>query len=387
MRPVWVDVDLDAVADNLRSIKGVVGPTPEIMAVVKANGYGHGAVQIARVALENGATRLGVATVDEGLELRKAGFGVPILVLGYTSPEQAREVVRYGLTQTVYTLANAQALSEAAVEARRRIRVHLKVETGLGRLGVQHGEAAVVLARRLLRLPSLEVEGIFTHLAAAGSHLDFTRLQIDLFQETLSRLRREGIEFPLAHAANSAGAIAHPESCFDMVRVGIALYGLLPGPTLGEKVSFLRPALSWLARVAHAKRVKSGTTIGYGRLFKAPVETTIATLPLGYADGYSRVLTGKAQVLVEGKRLPVVGAVCMDQIMIDAGALPGIEEGEAVHLIGRSGGDEISADEVARWMGTINYEIVCAISRRVPRVYSQNGKVVGVQGFPMRSDQ
>jgi len=368
--PVWAEIDLAAIAHNVREIRRVTNPPAKVMAVVKANGYGHGAVEVGRTALDNGAEWLGVARVTEAVALREAGIGAPILILGYIPPEQSGEVVRHRISQAVYTRDMALALSEAAGREGVRARVHVKVDTGMGRIGWLAGPGAAGEILSLASMPNIEIEGIFTHFAAADSaDKKYSRRQFERFVEIIELLRRKGLEFPIKHAANSAALMELPETHLDMVRTGIAVYGLYPSDEVDRGIVALRPAMTLKARVAYVKEVPAGFKISYGCTHTTTGPTVIATLPLGYADGYSRLLSSRGEALLRGCRAPVVGRVCMDQVMVDVGHIPGVREGDEAVLIGRQGGEEIPADEVAAKLGTINYEVTCMVSYRVPRVY------------------
>jgi len=368
-RPVWAEIDLKAVAHNVREIREITSPTAQLMAVVKADGYGHGAYQIAKVALANGAKRLAVAILNEGLELRKQGIEVPILVLGYTPEEQAEIIVENDIIQTIFSLPLAQALSQAAGKLNKKVKVHIKLDTGMGRVGLLP-EEAVDFIKQAMALPNLEVEGMFTHFAVADeTDKEYTQEQFAKFQGVLEKLEQEGITLPFYHVANSATIIDLPEMHLNMVRPGIILYGLYPSSdVLKEKIE-LQPALTLKTKIGYLKRVKEGTSISYGRRYIAPEERIIATLPIGYADGFTRLFFAKGEVLVKGQRAPLVGRVCMDQCMIDVTDIPEVRVGEEVVLIGKQGEGNIPVEELAEKIGTINYEIVCMIGKRVPRVY------------------
>ena len=384
LRPNWAEINLDHIAHNVRLLRGRTAPGARFMAVVKADGYGHGAAEVARTALENGAEWLAVAIVDEGVLLRREGFAAPILVLGYTPPEQAERAVAHDLTLTVYRRDLAEALARAASAAGKTARVHVKIDTGMGRIGLPPGPEAVEFIASLSDLPNLAVEGLFTHFAVADS-LDqsYTWEQFSRFRRVIDDLERRGIQIPIKHAANSAAIIALPETHLDLVRAGIAMYGLAPSSEVGNGIG-LRPAMEWKTRIAHLKRIPPGTSVSYGRKYVAEAETVVATLPAGYADGYSRAWSSRGTVLVGGRRVPVIGRVCMDQTMI---ALPPDLEarvGDEVVLMGRQGEAAVTADELAEGLGTINYEITCLVGKRVPRVYLKNGqalKIVSLTGL------
>ncbi len=365
-RPTWVEVDLEAIAHNVRRVVEMVGPAVAVLAVLKADGYGHGAVRVARTALNNGARYLGVASINEGAALRRAGIHAPVLVLGFTPAWQARELVLNDLSATVFDLDVARALSRAARELDRRVRVHVKVDSGMGRLGLLPDQV-VPFVHDLAALPGLELEGIFTHFSVADSDPRYTRWQIERFRQTLAALAGVGIEFPLVHAANSAAILTLPESYFSMVRLGIAMYGLHPSPQVPCPPDFC-PALTFKTQVAQVKTLPPGSFISYGNTYRTEGWQRIAVLPVGYADGFRRAPRHWGEVLVRGRRAPIVGRVCMDQTMIDVTAIPDVRQGDEVVLIGQQGNERITAEEVAERLGTINYEVVSEILARVPRV-------------------
>lgn len=374
MRPTWVEVDLDAVAHNVSELKGRAGGA-QLMAVVKANGYGHGAAEVAAAALAAGATWIGVALLEEGLELRRAGITAPILIFGYVPPTQADMVLLYDLRPAVFHHSLAEACGQWARALMRRVPVHVKVDTGMGRIGLRPDEA-VSFIESVARISGIEIEGIFTHLAVADEPAsDFTAQQVDAFDILLETLKGKGLLPPIQHAANSAGILLHPRAHYNMVRSGIALYGLPPAQGVSWPAD-LRPVLSWKTRISYLKQVPAGTTVSYGRTYRAEDEEAIASLPVGYADGLSRGLSNKGQVLIGGVRCPIVGRVCMDQTMVRLP--PGLTAavGDEVVLIGRQGDDEITATDTAALLGTINYEVVCSVTARVPRVYIKAGQVV-----------
>ncbi|MBP2017063.1 alanine racemase [Symbiobacterium terraclitae] len=367
MRPTWAEINLRAIKANVAALKKA-SRAPHLMAVVKANGYGHGAVPVAAAAVEAGADWLGVATVEEGVTLRRSGLTAPILVLGYVSPGQAETVITEGLRVALFDGELGQALNKAARRLRRKARVHVKVDTGMGRVGFQV-EQMDAIARHLAGLTHVEVEGVFTHLAAADEPENpYTQHQLQRYGEALAALAAAGIRPSIRHAANSAGLMLHPEAHYDMVRTGIAMLGLPPDPDVAWPVP-LTPALSWKTRVGLVKWVEAGQSISYGCTYTARAREQIATLPVGYADGYSRRLSNRAEVLIHGRRCPVVGRVTMDQTMVHVPDDLQIQVGDEVVLIGRQGDEEITATDLARWSGTVNYEIVCSISPRVARFY------------------
>ena len=380
---IWAEIDLNAIANNVRELRRRTRPQARLMAVVKANGYGHGAAEVARTALANGAEWLGVARLPEAVALREAGLAAPMLVFGYTPPADAGRLIDYDLRQSVYSLEAARAYSTVAEARGRKIRVHLKVDTGMGRLGMLpaapggsnpgHGveDGFIREATAVARLPGLEPEGIFTHFAASDSaDRSYARRQLALFIEVVSALRANGLEFELRHAANSAAVIAMPESHLDLVRPGIAVYGLRPSAEIDLSGIFLKPAMVLKARIIHLKAVPAGSCISYGLTYCTPHPTVVATVPAGYADGYRRQLSSKGEMLVRGRRVPVIGRVCMDLTMLDVGAVPEARVEDEVVIFGRQGAESISADDLAHELSTINYEIVCDVTARVSRVYT-----------------
>ena len=369
-RPTWVEIDLSAIANNIHQIQALVGPHVRILASLKADAYGHGALKVARTVLHNGASMLGVATVSEAAPLREAGIGAPILVFGYVPLWQMREAVRLGLSITLYSIESAQALSRAALALDKTVKVHVKVDTGMGRLGIraEQVEDVIQLIDEIQSLPGLDLEGIFTHFAMAdSSNLAHARLQLNRFQHVLQVLGKRDIHPALVHAANSAAILSLPEAHFDMVRPGIALYGLDPSAEVHLPQGF-RPALSFKTQVAQVKVIPEGECISYGCTYTTERPTTIAVLPVGYADGFRRAPTNWGSVLIHGQEAPLLGRVCMDQSIVDVSHIPQTRIGDEVVLIGRQGDAALTAELVAQRLGTINYEVVSEILARVPRV-------------------
>ena len=345
-RPVWAEIDLDALCSNVREIRRITDPRAQVMAVVKANAYGHGAEQVGRAALRSGADWLGVALLQEALQLRQQGIQAPILILGHTPDEDASEVVANDISQTVFTREAILALAAAARKLGLKARVHVKIETGMGRLGFPATRETVTLISQLARLSNMEIEGIFTHLASAGE-LDksYAEQQFMKLQQMWKQLEAEGVHVRWRHCANSPAVIDLPYTHLDLVRPGIILYGLYPSAEVRRDLIALRPVMSLKARVSFVKEVAAGTSISYGCTYRTGGPTRIATIPIGYADGYSRLLSNKAEVLIRGRRAPVAGRVCMDQLMVNVGQIPGVEAGDEAVLIGRQGDEEITADE------------------------------------------
>ncbi len=372
MRQAWAEIDLTAITHNVRTLKGLTKHGTLFMAVVKANGYGHGAVRVAEASLAAGADRLGVATVEEALQLVAAGVDAPIHILSEAppNPSDSLAIAENDLITTVCREETAQGLSAAAAEAGKTIRVHVKVDTGMNRLGLRSDPSSVIsFVERLHSLEGIEVEGIFTHFATADDPADdFMKTQLVRFRAVLAALETRNICPPIRHAANSAAIIRDPESHLDMVRAGIAVYGLDPSPA-SPKQADIKAALSLKTRVSFVKDVPAGEGISYGLTYKTLKPSRIATLPLGYADGYSRMLSNKTDVLINGQAAANTGTICMDQFMVDVTEIPGVEVGIEAVLIGSSGDATITADDIAARLDTINYEVVCMISARVPRVY------------------
>ncbi|MFY9139959.1 MAG: alanine racemase [Thermacetogeniaceae bacterium] len=372
-RPVWAEIDLDALKNNVQEMRRITDQNAQLMAVVKANGYGHGIEQIARTALESGANWLGVALLEEALLLRDKGITAPILILGYTPVDDAVEVINHDISQTIFTVEDARAFAAAAHRLGKKAKVHIKIDTGMGRLGFSPQGDTLDKIRNLSQLPDLDIEGIFTHFATADeSDKAFAEEQFMRFQQLLKQLAAHHIYFKWRHCANSAAVIDLPYTHLDLVRPGIALYGYYPSPYVNRALVKLLPVMSLKARVSFVKEVPKGCSISYGRKYIAKKKTLIATIPLGYGDGYSRLLSNQGEVLIRGKRAPVVGRVCMDQLMVDVGHIHDVQQGDEVVLLGRQEGEEITADELAEKLGTISYEILCMISERVPRVYLCN---------------
>jgi alanine racemase len=343
-----------------------VGPDTAVLAVLKADGYGHGMVRVARTALNNGARYLGVASINEGAVLRQSGITAPILVLGFTPAWQARELVLNDLSATVYDLDVARALDRAATELQSQVQVHVKVDTGMGRLGLLPDEVGPFVLD-LQALPGLALAGIFTHFSVADSDRDYTHGQLDRFRQVLDNLARRDVHFPLVHAANSAAILTLPASHFNMVRLGIAMYGLDPSPQVRCPPDF-RPALAFKTQVAQVKTLPPGSFVSYGNTYQTTTEERIAVIPVGYADGFRRAPRHWEEVLVRGQRATIVGRVCMDQTMINVSAIPDVRQGDEVVLIGKQGKEQITVEDVAERLGTINYEVVSEILARVPRV-------------------
>lgn len=362
-----VSINLDAVASNLRSIRSVVGNDVSLMAVVKANAYGHGAPQIARLAISKGADLLAVANINEALELRRAGIDAPILMLGFAPPEAIKRAIELDLSVTVFDREQARQYQSAAGEGQNTLSAHIKVDTGMGRLGVLVADADE-LCRRVNELPALKLEGIFTHLTSADSDAQYTAAQLSRFSDLLVRLEQSGIRFRYVHAANSAGILTQPSSHFNLARPGLLLYGLNP-LGYGQGPDWLKPVMTWKTTIAQVKTLPVGSAVGYGNTYWTQGNERIAVLPVGYADGLRRSPRTWREVLVRGQRAPVVGRVSMEKTTINVSQIPGAQAGDEVVLLGKQGDDGISAEEIACWIGSINYEVVTAIAPRAPRYF------------------
>lgn len=374
---VYAGIDLDAVCHNVSLIQEKIGSNVRMMAVIKANGYGHGAVQLARALnRRNGVYAFAVATVQEAAELRKNGIENPVLVLGYSFPETYDDIVRYDISQTVFDLESAAALSHAAARTGKNVKVHVKIDTGMGRIGAAPDRDGLRLIQDIQRLPNITVEGIFTHFACADE-ADKTSAnhQKEKFFHFLNIIKEEGIQIPIRHDCNSASIMEFDDRYLDMVRAGIIIYGLYPSHEVDRNTMRLRPAMSLHSHISFVKTLPPGCGISYGSTYITPTEKTIATVPVGYGDGYPRQLGNRARVLVRGAYAPIVGRVCMDQFMIDVTDIPGVTQGDEVVLVGTMDGKRITVEELADSVGSFNYEFVCGINRRVPRVFLEDGKI------------
>ncbi|MFH0913552.1 MAG: alanine racemase [Candidatus Omnitrophota bacterium] len=363
-RPTWAEVDLDNLVYNFKQIKKILAPQVKTMVCVKADAYGHGLIPVSKRLAASGVDYLGVASIDEGISLRKAGIKLPILILGLILKKDIPPLFRYKLSITVCDKESARVLNYKAKAMGRAANVHIKVDTGMGRIGVLHQDAET-LVEYIRKLKFINIEGIFTHFAFADMNRKFTLYQRNLFSRLIDKLKNRGINIPLVHAANSMGVISYKNSHFNMVRPGLVIYGLYPSSDIKIK---LKPVLSLKTRVIFTKRVPAGYGISYGHDYFTRKATTIVTLPIGYGDGYPRNLSNRGWVLIRGKRFKICGRVCMDQIMVDVGDLR-VRTGDEAILIGSQGGNKITAEELADLCLTIPYEIVCGLGSRVPRVY------------------
>lgn len=373
---LMAEINLDAIAHNVRVIKSRLEEKTKVLAIVKADGYGHGALEVSKVALYNGADWLGIATCDEGIDLRENNIHVPILILGYTVENQMEKVIKYDLTQTVFSYEVAEALSKAAVKMNKTALVHIKVDTGMGRIGFLPTDKNIDEIEKIFNLPNLNVTGVFTHFATADEEdKTFTMEQYSGFKYVTDRLKQLGHKDIICHCANSGAILDMPELQMDMVRAGIILYGMYPSEEVKRTIE-LKPAMSLKTHISYVKEVEPNTSIGYGRKYYTDKVTKVATVPIGYADGYARCLSNKARVMVKGEYANEIGNICMDQMMIDVTHIDNITMGDEVVVLGCQGDKCVSAEELAKLESTINYEVVCNVGKRVPRVYIKNGEVI-----------
>lgn len=364
----YIEVDLDAIAHNVRALKAFIGPAVELFAVVKANAYGHGLVPVAQTVLRHGVSRLAIGRLSEGLQLRQAGIAAPVLALCYLMPDELRIAVERDLVPTVGEMESALVVSALGVARQKPVPVHVKIDTGMGRYGVMPDQA-VSFFNQIATLPGLAVEGVFTHFATADERdKTFAREQFQIFQDVLAELSVAGHSIPLLHAANSAAALDLPETHLGAVRSGLALYGLYPSESVSHALP-LKPALTLKSHVASVRQLPAGAGISYGRSYITPRPMTVALVPIGYGDGYHRLLSNRGAVLVNGQRAPIVGRVCMDQVVVDVSGCGPVALNDEVVLIGQQGDARITVEEIAGWAETISYEITSALLARLPRFF------------------
>lgn len=365
----YADIDLRAIGHNIDQVKGKIPEGVKVMAVIKADAYGHGAVQVGKY-LENQVDYFGVATIEEAVELRKSGLQLPILILGYTLKEQYKNVVSYGITQTIYSYQAACALNEEAQKQQKKAVVHIALDTGMTRIGFQTEEESIGEIQKIKELPWLEVEGIFSHFSCADEKdKTYANMQMEKYDSFLDRLEEAGVEIPIKHLCNSAGIMEFDHHRYQMVRSGIITYGLYPSEEVDKTALDLQPALTWKSHVAHVKTVKAGLGVSYGATFITRENMKIATVLVGYADGYPRSLSNKGRMLIHGKSVPIIGRVCMDQVMIDVTDVENVQVEDEVTLVGRDGDEVIPVEELAAMSYSFNYEVVCDINKRVIRNY------------------
>lgn len=378
---VEADIDLSAIRRNIETMRGYLPEGKKLLAVIKANAYGHGAIEVAN-SLEDLADYYGVACLDEAIELRNAGIEKPILILGMTDETLFEELVKYNITQTIFTLGQARSLSKAANKLSGTAKLHIKLDTGMNRIGFPCNEESIDKIMEISRLSNLSMEGIFTHYYKADAKdKSMANRQLALYTQMVNALEQRGVGFEIRHISNSAGIMEMPNETYDMVRSGISTYGLYPSVEMDKQACVLYPAMQMKSHITHVKRVKKGETVGYGATYTLPEDKLIATVGVGYADGYPRALSNRGRMLVHGCYVPIVGRVCMDQTMIDVSSIDNIKVGDEVVLFGTQGKNSIWVEELADMSASFNYEFVCNVNRRVPRIYKEDGKVVSVRNY------
>lgn len=381
IRPTWAEIDLNNLEHNMKEIAKLC-KGKEIIAVLKADAYGHGALDVATTLIKGGATKLGVAVITEALELRDSGIDTPIVILGYTPLSFAQKLIINDIEQTVYTYECAAELSKEAQSLNKRVKIHVAVDTGMGRIGFLPTEQGLDEIEALSKLPNVDIEAIFTHFATADeTDKSYTLEQIEKFNWFCDTLEKRGVNVGKKHIANSAAIIDMPNAYFDGVRPGILLYGYYPSYEVNREKLDLKRVLTLKANISYVKTLPKGEYISYGRRFHTERESIIATIPIGYADGYSRQMLNKAKVIINGKLAPVVGSICMDQCMVDVTDIGQVKEGDEVILLGEENGVKFDAEDMAEIIGTISYEVICMISKRVPRVYIRDGESVKVRNY------
>ncbi len=387
LKRAWAQINLDAVDNNITQIRSVLAPGCKLCATVKADCYGHGYKYMTQEMVSSGVDWFAVSNLAEALQLRRCGIEKPILILGYTPPENARELVYNDISQTVFSFDYAKALSDAVAPDGVKVNAHVKMDTGMSRLGFVYHDSVDDYPvfdeiERACRLPGIAPEGIFTHFSSAdcANGEVYTRIQYDLFLSAVDRLRQRGVEFPLRHCSNSAAILRFHEMDLDMVRAGVILYGLYPSAEVPKDLRLL-PVMELKTVVSLVKTLPAGTPVSYSRAYVTNRETTVATVPIGYADGYPRRLSGRMDMLVNGQRAPIVGNICMDQCMLDVTGIEGVREGTEVTVFGADNGAFIGVDEIAAQAGLINYEVICGLSRRVPRIYLRNNEIIEVTDY------
>ncbi|MGL4773273.1 MAG: alanine racemase [Clostridium sp.] len=381
IRPVWAEVDLDCIKNNIKEVRKKV-LDKEIIAVVKADAYGHGAVDVAPVLLENGADSLAVAVITEALELRQSGIESKIIILGYTPVSMGKEVIENDFEQTVYSYEYAYEINNIAKELGKTAKVQIKIDTGMGRLGFLPNDKNIEEVIKISKLSNVKITGIFTHFATADEFdKSYCNEQAEKYKKFIDKLDENNIDYGIKHLGNSATILDLDEYYYDGVRPGIILYGYYPSNEVKKEYLNLKPALTLKSKVVHIKALEDGSYISYGRAYKTQGQKIIATLPIGYADGYTRALFNKAKVIINGELAPVVGKICMDQCMIDISHINNVEIEDEVILIGEDGNVKFNADDLAEAINTINYEVICMIGKRVPRVYIENDEIVKTRNY------
>ncbi len=374
------NIDLDAICDNILNIRKLLDSNTKIMAIIKADGYGHGAVPIAKVLDRIGVDTFGIAILEEGIELRRAGIKKPLLILGYTPKEQLKELVRYDVTPTVFQYCVAKELSEEALKQNKTANIHIKLDTGMNRIGFSDKIESIDEIKKIALLKGIRLEGIFSHFACADEE-DKTsaKSQLQRFLSFVKQLEAEGVHIPIKHISGSAGIIDLPEAQMDMVRCGISTYGLYPSEEVNKGKLVLKPAMEIKTHVSYVKEVDAGVGVSYGSTYITKRKTRIATIPVGYGDGYPRLLSSKGRILIHGKSAPIIGRICMDQFMVDVTDIDNVEQGDTVTLLGKDGEQFISVEEIAAMAYSFNYELVCNVGKRIPRIYYRQGRIVEIK--------
>ncbi len=378
----WAEIDLDAIAHNMREIRKITNPDAQIMAVVKADAYGHGFLEVTKALLENGADRLAVAVLQEAKQLRSRGVNVPILLLGASMDNDIEDIINFDVTPNVFSYEFAKAISYVAEKKEKVTKIHIKLDTGMSRIGyvVSDDNTEIVNEiEKISKLPYIEIEGIFSHFSTSDEYDgSYTRLQFNRFMSVIGDLEKRGVNIPIKHICNSAGIMMYPEMHLDMVRPGVILYGMYPSDEVDKSRLDLIPAMTLKSKITFVKEVEPGRGVSYGKEYITDKVTKIATVPIGYADGYLRKIAGKGKMLVHGVKAPIIGRICMDQCMIDVTEVHNIERGDEAIIFGREG---ITIDDLANWLDTINYEVSCVIGKRIPRIYTKDGKAVKVLNY------
>ncbi len=383
----WAEINLDAIANNIKQIKKALNKDTKLMAIVKADAYGHGFFEVAKTVAKSGADAFAVATVDEALQLRKSGFNIPVLILGVIFKDDVEKIIENEIMPVVFGNNFAKFISDTAVRLGKKVKIHIKLDTGMSRLGYvctqeENIDKICESIVEISKLPNIEIDGIFTHFARADEEdTEFTDLQFKRFVSVVERLEEFGIKIPTKHVCNSAGIVQHPKYQLNMVRCGIITYGLSPSDNVDISQLGLKPAMTLKSVITNLKRVHADSPVSYGGNFVAKDGTRIATIGIGYADGYSRLLSNKAKVLINGEYANIIGNICMDQCMADVTEIGDVKIGDEVILFGNDGNNTITVESVAQLMGTINYETICVVGKRVPRVYIQNNRTVNVLNY------
>lgn len=387
IRPTWVEINLENLAHNIKQVKQLIKKDTLLTAVVKANGYGHDSIEVSKVFLENGADRLAVATLSEAIELRNGGINnTPILILGYTPNSQFEELFKYNIIPTLYSYEQSESLSKIALNKNQKIKIHIKIDTGMRRLGFESNDNSIKEILKISELPNIEVEGIFTHFAKADEkNKDFTRLQFKKFTYITNNLENKGLKIPIKHVSNSAAIIDLPEYNLDMVRAGIMLYGLYPSDSVDKKRVSLKAAMSLKTKLSHIKTIEKNEGISYGHIYTTDKKTKIGTIPIGYADGFSRILSNNVKLTIREKKVNLVGRICMDQSMIDLSDVIHPNIGDIVTIFSDGKKNTNSIDDIANKLGTINYEVVCMVAKRVPRVFLNKGNIIKIKDYNLHN--